>query len=47
MAAPARVARSASSSRPRGTPNAATAASPMNFSSRPPYRVIVSRTAAK
>jgi len=36
QARPARTARSASSSRARGTPKAAIAASPMNFSITPP-----------
>src|ERR1700751_4509889 len=46
-ASPARTARSASSSRTRGAPRTAIAASPTNFSSWPPCRVTVSRTASK
>jgi len=46
-ASAARTARSASSSRVNGTPKTAIAASPMNFSSWPPYRPITWRTVSK
>ena len=44
---PARTARSASSSRAAGTPQTANTASPMNFSTAPPYRSITARARSK
>ncbi len=43
----ARTARSASSSRAIGAPQSAITASPMNFSTVPPYRSMISRTVSK
>ncbi len=47
MSAAARTARSASSSWTCGTPNTAMTASPMNFSTVPPWRSIGARIASK
>ena len=47
MSAAARTARKASSSCTTGTPNTAMTASPMNFSTVPPWRSIASRIASK
>jgi hypothetical protein len=44
---PARTARSASSSLATGAPQTAITASPMNFSTVPPYRPMISRTVSK
>ena len=47
MSIPARTARSASSSCAFGTPKTAETASPMNFSTRPPWRSIAERISVK
>ena len=47
MSAAARTARSASSSCTTGTPNTAITASPMNFSTVPPWRSMAWRIASK
>ncbi len=47
ISAAARSARRASSSRAVGTPKTATTASPMNFSTLPPWRSTTSRTSSK
>ena len=47
ISAAALTARAASSSRTRGTPKSATAASPMYFSMLPPHAAVVAATSAK